>query len=118
MLSELVNAYPTNDKRSNVKREIIGKCPRCGSPVMVGTNNYFCANRSCAFTMWENDLFFTSKQKKLTKKMASDLLNDGQTFVKCLWSETKRKVYDATVCLDDSGDRYVSYKLKFEKTRR
>lgn len=118
MLSELIKAYPTDGKRSNTKREIIGKCPRCGSPVMVGTNNYFCANRSCAFTMWENDLFFTSKQKKLTKKMAADLLNDGQTFVKGLWSETKRKVYDATVCLDDSGERYVSYKLKFEKTRR
>lgn len=118
MLQELIHAYPAKDMASKPKREIIGKCPRCGYPVMVGTGNYFCSNKNCAFTMWENDLFFTSKKKTLTKKMAADLLNDGFTFVQGLWSDTKRKAYDAAVWLYDTGESRVHYKLDFERKRR
>jgi len=118
MLQELIHAYPAKDIPAKTKREIIGKCPRCGYPVMVGTGNYFCSNKNCAFTMWENDLFFTSKKKTLTKKMAADLLNDGFSFVQGLWSDTKRKAYDATVWLYDTGESRVHYKLDFERKRR
>lgn len=118
MLQELIHAYPAKDIPSKPKREIIGKCPRCGYPVMVGIGNYFCSNKNCAFTMWENDLFFTSKKKTLTKKMAADLLNDGFTFVQGLWSDTKRKAYDAAVWLYDTGESRVHYKLDFERKRR
>ena len=53
MTSELVKAYPflsdTEANRFDTGRESIGKCPRCGSPVYVGKDNYYCSNKECSF---------------------------------------------------------------------
>lgn len=43
------------------KRESLGDCPRCGSPVYAGKTNFYCSNRSCGFVMWKNDRFFSEK---------------------------------------------------------
>ena len=79
MTSELVKAYPflseAEASRFDSGRETIGKCPRCGSPVYVGKGNYYCSNKECSFCMWEDNKFFSSKKKKLTKKIAAELLD-------------------------------------------
>lgn len=49
--------------------------------------------------------------------MAADLLNKGRTKVKGMYSEKKSSAYDATVILDDTGGKYVNFKLEFEKKR-
>ena len=71
MTSDLVKAYPflsdAEANRFDTGRESIGKCPRCGSPVYVGKGNYYCSNKECSFCMWEDNKFFSSKKKKLTK---------------------------------------------------
>ena len=45
--------------------------------------------------------------------MASDLLKKGRTSVKGMWSEKKGAAYDAVVVLDDTGEKYVRFKLEF-----
>ena len=97
------------------ERESIGACPRCGKPVYEGKKNFACSDRSCGFVLWKDDRFWTSRKKVLTAKMAADLLKKGRILVKGMWSEKKGVTYDAAVLLDDTGEKYVHYKLEFQK---
>ena len=119
MTSELVKAYPflseAEANRFDTGRESIGKCPRCGSPVYVGKGNYYCSNKECSFCMWEDNKFFTSKKKKLTKKIAAELLDKGWCRVTGLYTPKRPQLYDAVIRLDDTGGKYVSFKMEFDK---
>lgn len=109
------NTAPLPDKAElfREQKEAIGTCPRCGGNVIEGKKNFYCGNRDCSFAMWKDDRFFTSKKKTLSKGMAADLLKDGKTLVKGLYSEKSGKTYDATVTLADTGEKYVNYRLEF-----
>ena len=119
MTSDLVKAYPflsdAEANRFDTGRESIGKCPRCGSPVYVGKGNYYCSNKECSFCMWEDNKFFSSKKKKLTKKIAAELLDKGWCRVTGLYTPKRPQLYDAVIRLDDTGGKYVSFKMEFEK---
>ena len=119
MTSGLVKAYPflsdTEVNRFDSGRESIGKCPRCGSPVYVGKGNYYCSNRECSFCMWEDNKFFTSKKKKLTKKIAAELLDKGWCKVTGLYTPKRPQLYDAVIRMDDTGGKYVSFKMEFDR---
>ena len=98
-------------------KEVIGNCPRCGKPVYEGKSNFACSDRSCSFVLWKNDRFWTSRKKELTKKMAADLLKKGRTAVKGMWSEKKGDTYDATVVMEDTGGKFINFKLEFPKKK-
>ena len=119
MTSDLVKAYPflsdAEANRFDTGRESIGKCPRCGSPVYVGKGNYYCSNKECSFCMWEDNKFFSSKKKKLTKKIAAELLDKGWCRVTGLYTPKKPQLYDAVIRLDDTGGKYVSFKMEFDR---
>lgn len=95
------------------EREGIGNCPRCHGQIFEGDKNFYCSNRDCKFVLWKNNRFFSDKKKKITKKIAQDFLIHGQSDVKGLFSEKKNKKYDATVVMEDTGDKYVNFKLRF-----
>ena len=119
MTSDLVKAYPflseAEANRFDTGRESIGKCPRCGSPVYVGKGNYYCSNKECSFCMWEDNKFFTSKKKKLTKKIAAEMLDKGWCRVTGLYTPKRPQLYDAVIRLDDTGGKYVSFKMEFDR---
>ena len=119
MTGDLVKAYPfLSDAEANrfeSGKEVVGKCPRCGSPVYVGKGNYYCSSKECSFCMWEDNKFFASKKKKLTKKIAKELLDKGWCRVKGLYTPKKPQLYDAIIKLDDTGGKYVSFKMEFDK---
>ena len=119
MVRELVKKYTgiseEGQKLFVPDREIIGCCPRCGKPVYEGKKNFACSDRACSFVLWKQDRFWTSRKKELTKKMAADLLKRGRTAVKGMWSEKKGDTYDATVVLDDTGGKFVKFKMEFPK---
>ncbi|MGL5513929.1 MAG: DNA topoisomerase, partial [Sporomusa sp.] len=96
------------------EKEVIGKCPRCGTPVFEGKKNFYCSNRDCQFTMWKNDRFFESRKKALTKPIATALLANGKAKVKDMYSEKKGKSFDATVLLADTGGKYVNYRFEIK----
>ena len=121
MVQEIVSTYSCisedGKKLFAPEKEVIGTCPRCGQPVYEGKKNFACSDRSCGFVLWKNDRFWTSRKKELTKKMATDLLKKGRTNVKGMWSEKKQATYDATVILDDTGGKYINFKLEFPKRK-
>lgn len=91
----------------------IGSCPRCGGAVRERQKGFFCETPDCAFALWKENRFFSTKKKSLTKTMAAALLKEGRVAVSGLYSEKTGKVYDATVVLDDTGGKYVNFKLEF-----
>ena len=122
MAAELVRKYShiseDGQKLFQPEKETVGICPRCGKPVYEGKKNFACSDRACQFVMWKNDRFWTSRCKEITRKMAADLLKKGRTSVKGMWSEKKDSTYDAVVILDDTGGKYVNFKLEFPQKRK
>ena len=121
MTRELVKTYShiseEGQKLFAPERETVVLCPRCGKPVYEGKKNFYCSDRSCRFVLWKDDRFWTSRKKELTRKMAADLLKKGRTSVRGMWSEKKGAAYDAVVVLDDTGEKYVRFKLEFPKRK-
>ena len=122
MTRELVKTYShiseEGQKLFAPEQETVGLCPRCGKPVYEGKKNFYCSDRSCRFVLWKDDRFWTSRKKELTRKMAADLLKKGRTSVRGMWSEKKGAAYDAVVVLDDTGEKYVRFKMEFPKSRK
>ena len=94
-------------------REAVGTCPRCGGAVYEGKKGFFCENRDCSFALWKDNKFFSSKKKTITKSVAAALLKEGRVSMSGLYSEKTGRIYDAVVLLDDTGGKYVNFKLEF-----
>lgn len=93
--------------------EAVGTCPRCGGTVYEGKKGFFCDNRDCSFVLWKDNKFFSSKKKTITKSVAAALLKEGRISISGLYSEKTGRNYDAVVILDDTGGKYVNFKLEF-----
>lgn len=93
--------------------EAVGACPRCGGTVYEDKKGFFCDNRDCAFALWKDNKFFSGKKKSITKSVAAALLKEGRVSMSGLYSEKTGKTYDAVVLLDDTGGKYVNFKLEF-----
>ena len=117
MVKELVRTYSVI-KDTEVLfpsgREVIGKCPRCGSNVTESKKGFFCESNDCRFGLWRDNKFLISKKITLTKKMATALLNDGKIHIDGIFSEKTGKSYDATLVMNDDGAKTL-YSLDFGK---
>lgn len=106
---------------SQSSREVIGKCPRCGKPVYEGKKSFYCSsykdNPPCGFALWKDNKYFQSKRKELTKKIAAALLKTGRVRMTGLFSEKKGILYDATIVMEDTGGKYVNFKLEFDNKK-
>lgn len=116
---DIVNTYRSSSTSGAFvgNKEVIGVCPRCGSEVVCGRGRYYCANKDCGFCLWEDNKFFTSKRKKLTKSLAAELLKNGKIKLKGCYSEKTGKTHDATVLFDDTGGKHVNFKMEFDKPK-
>jgi DNA topoisomerase-3 len=116
-MEQLVHTYTTaledGTKRFTPDREPIGKCPRCGQPVYMGKRNFYCGDRTCGFVLWKDNRFWATKKVSLTQKIVAELLQKGRIHVKGMYSEKKNKLYDADVILEDTGGKYINFKLEF-----
>lgn len=98
-------------------REVVGKCPRCGSPVTESRKGFFCESNECRFGLWRDNKFLEEKRINLTKKNAADLLQNRRVHLKNIFSSKTGKTYEADLLLDDNGERTV-YRLDFGKERK
>lgn len=95
-------------------REVVGKCPRCGSDVTESKKGYFCEKHNCRFALWKDNRFLTSKRIGLTNMMAQKLLKDGRAYVSGIYSERTGKKYDAFIVMTDDGAK-TTFSLDFSK---
>lgn len=125
MVSGLVKSYERisvgDGSLSAADREEIGKCPRCGKSVYEGKKSFYCSaykdEPPCGFVLWKDNPYFRSKRKELTKTTAAALLKKGRVKMTGLYSEKKGILYDATIVLDDTGGKYVNFKLEFDQKK-
>lgn len=120
MLQELVAAYQGVRVASALMQEV-GKCPRCGRPVYESKKSFYCSGYQqsppCSFVLWKNNRFFLEKQKVFDRKLAADFLKTGRVKMSRLYSEKKGIYYDAVVVMQDTGEKFVQFKLEFPKKR-
>ena len=95
-------------------REVVGKCPRCGSDVTESKKGFFCEKSDCKFGLWRDNKFLTAKRISLTKQDVTTLLKNGRVHVTNIFSEKTGKTFDADLLLDDNGERTV-YRFDFGK---
>ena len=88
------------------------KCPKCKSDILESPKSYYCTNKNCGVILWKDNKYFTTKRKKITCELAEAFLNEGKAFLKSCYSEKTGKSYDATVLLEDDGER-TSFRLVF-----
>ncbi len=115
MVKELIATYTPAQGSAVLFQDshaVVGKCPRCGYPVIEREKGFFCQNRSCSFALWKNNRFFESKRKVLDSEVASALLNDGRAMLTDCFSEKTGKSYNAAVILEDDGER-PSFRMVF-----
>lgn len=117
MVNTLVRDYKVIDGAEVLfpsGREVVGKCPRCGSNVAESKKGYFCEKNNCRFALWKDNRFLTSKRVSLSSKMAEKLLKDGKAYVSGIYSEKTGKKYDAFIIMTDDGTK-TTFGLDFTK---
>ena len=117
MLRELIQTYEVakgTEFLFAAPKESVGICPRCGNTVVEVQKGFLCQNRDCGFAIWKNNKWWVSKKKQPTKAIVSALLKDGRVKLTGCYSEKTGKTYDAVVVLEDTGGKYVDFKLEFE----
>lgn len=120
MLEEILNGcrkIPDEERnRFQTAKELIGKCPVCGSDIFEGKRNFYCSNRQCDFALWKDNRFLEGMEKKLDKKMAKELLDKACTHVKGLYSKKKDARFDADLLMTLENGK-PKFHLEFPKRK-
>ena len=111
---EFAGLFPNTKK---IGREAVGTCPRCGATVYENKKGFSCDNRECTFTLWKENRFFSEKKKRITRPVAAALLKEGRIFLSGLYSKKTGRTYDADVVMEDTGDKYVNFRLEFPEKK-
>ena len=110
------NAIPEEEQRRFHKKEGIGICPVCGSPVYEGKKNFYCGSRECSFSLWKENRYLAGMRKLVDKKMAVDLLVKGRTHVKDLYSQKTGKTFAADLLMKVEDGR-TNFSLEFPRKK-
>lgn len=97
------------------KGDVVGTCPRCGGAVTENKKGFCCYNKACSFAIWKENKFFSAKKKTVTKAFVKELISKGKAPLKGCYSEKTGKNYDCIVVLDDTGGKFVNFKMEFGK---
>ena len=95
-------------------RESLGKCPVCGSPVYEGGKNFYCSDRNCRFVLWKQNRYLDRMCTSLDARMVKDLLANGRTHVKNLYSVKKDKYFAADLIMEWASDK-ATFGLEFPR---
>lgn len=91
---------PSNKKAtaSSSEKEVLGKCPLCGSDIIEGTKGFGCMGykQGCRFVIWKEDEALSRYGKKTTKTLVKQLLKKGEGTLKGLKTKKGTK-FDAIV---------------------
>ncbi|WP_017473361.1 type IA DNA topoisomerase [Amphibacillus jilinensis] len=106
--------------KSSVTKEVIGKCPVCGHPVVEGDKGFGCSNwkNGCSFVLWKYDKFLATMKKRVTKTMAKTLLANGSVYVKDLTNKQGKKFNAYLAYLKKPDSKYFSWDMRFDKDDR
>ena len=73
-------------------------------------------NRDCNFALWKETRYLQSMRKTIDKKMAAELLKNGSTHIKDLYSAKKDRYFEADLLMK-TEDGKVLFSLSFPENR-
>ncbi|MCK8060375.1 MULTISPECIES: DNA topoisomerase [unclassified Fusibacter] len=96
-------------------REVLGKCPTCGSAIVEGEKGYGCTNYKggCKFIIWKNDKYLTALKVAATKSTIMKLLEKGEV---CSNQFINKKGEKFAACLSyqkNEDNDYFSWRMRF-----
>ena len=83
----------------------IGTCPVCGSLMFESQKNFYCSDKDCNFACGKKIVIWKVCAHKIDKRMAAELLKNGRVFCRNLYSEKKKKTFEAELVLQIKDGR-------------
>lgn len=103
----------TLDAYNSSSSSVVGKCPKCGGNVCDKQKSFSCNTNQCDFFLYKEDLFFTSKGKKVTTALVKKLLTDGSVKLTGCKKKDGSSTYNCVLTPDYSG-KYIKWSMSFE----
>lgn len=96
MSSDTTSKYSTATKKDAISHEVLCKCPKCGSNIIVNDYGYFCENKDCGVKIFKTALEKSLGLKTISKTQAKELFSKGKTSKKAKFvSKKTSKDYEA-----------------------
>lgn len=108
------DSVPESDRQRFRSTDSIGTCPVCGSLMFESQKNFYCSDKDCNFALWKENRYLESMRTKIDKRMAAELLKNGRVFCRNLYSEKKKKTFEAELVLQIKDGR-ANFGLEFPK---
>lgn len=101
--------------RKGALRRIVGKCPKCGSPVIESERSFYCdgfrKEPKCNFSLWKENKYLQARGITLTADLAVELLATGKMQINQLTSKSGN-TYNAIFYMEP-GEQYVNFRMEF-----
>lgn len=108
------DSVPESERQRFRSTDSIGTCPVCGSLMFESQKNFYCSDKDCNFALWKENRYLESMRTKIDKRMAAELLKNGRVFCRNLYSERKKKTFEAELVLQIKDGR-ANFGLEFPK---
>lgn len=108
------DSVPESERQRFRSTDSIGTCPVCGSLMFESRKNFYCSDKNCNFALWKENRYLESMRTKIDKRMAAELLKNGRVFCRNLYSEKKKKTFEAELVLQIKDGR-ANFGLEFPK---
>lgn len=115
MLKEC-DAISAQEQQRFHPKEAVGGCPVCGNPVYEGKKSFYCSSRECPFSLWKENRYLAGMGKRIDKKMAADLLENGRTHAEDFYSQKKGRAFAADLLMGIKDGR-ASFSMEFPKNK-
>lgn len=108
------DSVPESERQRFRSTDSIGTCPVCGSLMFESQKNFYCSDKDCNFALWKENRYLESMRTKIDKRMAAELLKNERVFCRNLYSEKKKKTFEAELVLQIKDGR-ANFGLEFPK---
>ena len=116
MLDGIFRAGEGIELDTEMKREVTGRCPRCGGDVTEKKAVFSCDSKGCGFVLFKDSRLLSSVSARMTKELAEELLASGKSGPMDLYSKKKQKYFRACIELkDDGGTPQLSLSFPVER---
>jgi DNA topoisomerase-3 len=103
------------DQNVQSDREVLGKCPVCGSDVIEGEKGFGCTNwkGGCKYVVWKNDRYLNTLQVTPNAFTIKKLLETGEVYSNSFVNKKGEK-FSAYLRYEKNEDNdYFSWKMSF-----
>jgi DNA topoisomerase-3 len=103
------------EEKKTSSREVLGKCPVCGSDVVEGEKGFGCTNwkSGCKYVVWKTDRYLQALQVTPNKNTIKKLLETGEVFSN-QFTNKKGEKFSAYLRYEKNEDNdYFRWKMRF-----